>query len=145
MPYYHATYRDRIPSILTSGLGGEGMDANWPGADRGVYLAEDPTHAVFVMVDWFMQTAEFSHSPKDFIDSLVIILIDDSRVPRQRLGPDPSIHIDGVWLYRGIIDVRNMPVLELDQVMPKTDKADINETRDWMRRKWGRSIDEYGR
>jgi hypothetical protein len=143
MPYYHATFRDRLPSILKHGLGWPGAEPNWPGVDRGVYLAEAPEVAVFVMFDWMMQMMDESVSPKDFIESLVVILIDDTRVRRQDLGPDPEIaRRDDVWLYRGVIDVRNQPVLELDQVLPKPDKQDFDATRAWMRQVWGRSFDD---
>lgn len=109
MTYYHATTADRLPSILANGLGGVGMGERWPGIDRGVYLAELPEHAVFVLLDWFMQTAD--SSPSAFVESIRVIVIDDARVPRAKLGPDPDIPRDGIWLYRGMIDVRNMPVV----------------------------------
>lgn len=111
MTYYHATTADRMPSILANGLGGVGADARWPGVDRGVYLAEVAEHAVFVLLDWFRQAASDDASPREFVKAMRVIVIDDSRVPRALLGADPDIPRDGIWLYRGVIDVRNMPVL----------------------------------
>ncbi len=46
-----------------------------------------------------------------------VIVIDDSRVPRRLLGADPDIPRDGIWLYRGVIDVRNMPIVPVTALM----------------------------
>ncbi len=141
MPYYHATQRDRLPSILKRGLGWSGAEPNWPGIERGVYLAEKPEHAVFIAIDWFMQAAADDASPAQYLDNLVLILIDDTRVARAQLGPDPDISRDGIWLYRGVIDVRNMPILETTDVLaPPEEPADLAETVNWMRSIWGKTI-----
>lgn len=111
MTYYHATTADCLPSIVKNGLGGAGMFERWPGIERGVYLTEEPEHAVFVLLDWFMQSADDMASPAEFVNSVRVIVLDDTRVPRRLLGADPDIPRDGIWLYRGVIDVRNMPII----------------------------------
>jgi hypothetical protein len=113
MTYFHATTIDRIPSILAHGLGAAGA-ARWPAIERGVYLAEAAEHAVYVLLDWFRQAADDAASPREFIEAIRVIVIDDARVPRALLGPDPDIPREGIWLYRGGIDVRNMPIIPID-------------------------------
>lgn len=116
MTYYHATHRDRLPSILEHGLGWAGAAQNWD-CKRGVYLAEEPGLAVLLMVESYLHTAPEDMTPAEALGEIAIICLDDSRVPRIQLGPDPGIPLDGVWLYRGVIDARNMPVLTIDEIM----------------------------
>ena len=117
MPYYHATHRHRLPSIIENGLGWNGAVQNWPGVARGVYLAEEPEVAVLMMVEHFLEAAPDDIPPLQALGEIALIVIDDSRVPRAMLGPDPSLPIDGIWLYRGTLDVRNMPVIGVDALM----------------------------
>lgn len=112
MPYYHATFRKHLPSILKHGLGGRLIEQNWDGCDPGVYLAALPELCVIVMADQYCQFGDPDSVPRDHFAEIIIIVVDDSRVQSNKLGPDPLINRDDVWLYDGVIDVTNMPVID---------------------------------
>ena len=113
MPYYHATFRKHIPSILKHGLGGRVTEQNWDGCEPGVYLAAEPEVCIFVMLDQYYQFGHPDSVPRDHLAEIVVIVIDDSRVQPAKLGPDPLIKRRDVWLYDGVIDVTSMPVVDL--------------------------------
>lgn len=119
MPYYHVTYDRHVPSILKHGLGGAFVERNWPEAKEGVYLADDFAWGLTMLIERMMETADDSVNPKDWIESIRIIVIDDSRLDRARLGEDESFpgHAS-IWRYLGTIDVTNMPILTVDQATP---------------------------
>lgn len=116
MPYFHGTRRTRIESILTHGLGWNGAEQNWD-CDKGVYLAAHPALSVFVMLDHYVQAGDPNSVPKNELEDMCIIVIDDGRVDASKLDADPMIDRKDVWLYRGMIDVSNMPVISVEQAM----------------------------
>jgi hypothetical protein len=119
MPYFHVTFDRHVSSILRHGLGAVLSERNWPEADVGVYLTDDPIWGIAVMVDLLMgKFDEADCSPKAFVESLRIIVVDDSRIRQEKMIEDPSFpDKDCMRLYRGIIDVSGMPVLNIDDVM----------------------------
>lgn len=114
MPYFHGTRRTRIESILTHGLGWSGAEQNWV-CDPGVYLSAHPSLSIFVMLQHYVEQGDPNSVPKDELADMCIIVIDDSRVDASKLGPDPDIERPDVWLYKGIIDVTNMPVISAEE------------------------------
>lgn len=121
MPYFHATFRESLASIQLNGLGGRGHASNWPDIERGVYLASTPALAMLVMVDHYLEFGDPQSVPRDYFERMVIIIIDDARVDRSRLTPDPLLTEQGGWLYKGVIDVASMPAipfLDIDVDIP---------------------------
>lgn len=130
MAFFHGTRFSRMPSILEHGLGWAGAEQNWEGCARGVYLAGDPSISVFVMLEQFMKYGRDDDTPKALFADMCVIVIDDSRIDRRRLGPDPLIERTDVWLSDGVIDVRSQTVIDVDAVMagftpqPDTEESD---------------------
>jgi hypothetical protein len=97
-------------------LGWSGAEQNWD-CDPGVYLAGHPSLSIFVMLQHYVEQGDPDSVPKNELADMCVIVIDDSRVTASKLGPDPEIDRPDVWLYEGVIDVTNMPVLDVDQAM----------------------------
>lgn len=117
MPFFHATRRDRLASILRHGLGGVDTGPVVEVCERGVYLSVDPRISIAVMIGQILALASDDTSPRDAIDSIVIIVVDDARLDRRKLEPDPHVSSwKGSWLYRGVIDVVNAPLLSIDDI-----------------------------
>ncbi len=117
MTYYHATYAARIPSILRHGLR-TGEERNFADADEGVYLSTDPVLPVGFLIEHILSEERPDLTPRGFVESLRVIVIDPSRIDASLLRPDP--HTDGYegmfWLYEGVVDVTNMPILTTDDL-----------------------------
>lgn len=119
MPYYHATRRHLLESIIRYGLGGFVIERNFPESEPGVYLSDEPLLAVGMLIDRFIDVANPDSNPRLELDSWVVIVIDDARVNPQRLLPDPQLDtLDGFWLYDGVIDVRNAVVVAATDLPP---------------------------
>lgn len=118
MTYYHATTKDRIESIRRHGLGGlRGAPKAFPDCEDGVYLAADPIYAMSFLVERAL-AGEFAHlTPLETYALFSVFVIDGSRVDPARLEPDPNTPHDGFWLYRGVIDVNAMPVVDAYAVL----------------------------
>ena len=118
MPYYHGTSRARLPSILEHGLGWTGAEQNWD-CEQGVYLAEDPSVAIAVLLQHYAENGRGDpRQPSDVLDDLCVIVIDDARIIAGRLRPDEEFeNAHRVWICSGTIDVTNMPVVGLDHVI----------------------------
>lgn len=119
MPFFHATWRDNLPSIMSKGLGAaDPIERNFD-CVPGTYLSEEAWIALGFLVEAFMEKADADCNPSEMVKQMAVIVVDDSRVERSRLRSDPNIdrHV-GTWLYDGIIDVRGMPVLSVDDVIP---------------------------
>jgi hypothetical protein len=117
MPYFHATRRERLSSIYRHGLGGVDIGPVAEICERGVYLASDPRISIAVMVGQLFTLEDETVSPRDYIASLVIIVVDDARLDRRKLEPDPQVKTwQGSWLYRGVVDVTNAVLLTVDEV-----------------------------
>lgn len=117
MPFFHGTRRVLLPSIMRHGLGGVDIGPNVEDCVRGVYLASDPRLCLAILLGQTMALMDETSSPREELASWVVIVIDDTRINRQRLRADP--HVDswhGSWLYDGVIDVTNAPLLDIDQV-----------------------------
>ncbi len=116
MAYFHATFRERLDSIQAHGLGARaGEHQNFPGSDTaGAYLAENPMLAVGILLEMALLGPVKDKSPREYIESIVVLVIDASRVDVARLEPDPAIEREGFWFYRGVIDVSAMPVIDSD-------------------------------
>lgn len=118
MPYYHATWRRHLKSILRHGLGGALPDEqNFP-VERGVYLAVDPSIALFMLVEaYLLKGEENALPPPDTLEQMCVIVIDDARLADGKIEADPNVERkDATFLYRGIVDVTGMPVLSVEQV-----------------------------
>jgi hypothetical protein len=112
VPYYHATRRHLLESIIRYGLGGLVVERNFPESEPGVYLSDEPLLAVGMLIDKFLDVADPASNPSRELESWVVIVIDDARVNPRRLRPDPQMDaLDGFWLYDGIIDVTNAVVI----------------------------------
>ena len=117
MPYFHAT-RDRlIPSIRQHGLGGALVEQNFPGCLPGVYLADSPEMALMFLLEAVTDGTNRAITPKDEISTWVVIVVDDARVNPGKLRLDPQVELPGIWLYDGIIDVRNAVVVQVDNLL----------------------------
>lgn len=116
MPFFHATFRKHVPSILRHGLGGTSGEANWPGIEPGVYLSELPAVSLLVMVEQYCRFGDPDSVPRDHFDDVVVFVIDDSRVDRSRLAPDPLIADHPVHRFLGTIDVTGMPVIPFEEM-----------------------------
>ena len=116
MPYYHGTRRHSLPLIQKHGLGGIDPGPTSAACERGVYLSSDPMLSVAVLTQQFFETATDEVSPAEWLGSWVFLLIDDTRIDRRKLVPDPHFGGTGSWLYSGVIDVTNAPVLELEDI-----------------------------
>ena len=111
MPYFHATFKEHIPSILKHGLGGKIIKQNWEGCDPGVYLSSEPGACIFVMADQYAQFGDPDSVPREHFANIVLIVIDDTRIQPVKLKSDPLIDRKDVWLYKGVVDVTNMPII----------------------------------
>lgn len=116
MPFFHATFRKHVPSILRHGLGGNGAEANWPGIEAGVYLSEHPAVSLLVMVEQYCRFGDPESVPRDHFNDVVVFVIDDSRVDRSKLAHDPLISNHPVHRFLGIIDVSRMPVIPFEDM-----------------------------
>jgi len=125
MPFYHATRRRHLASILREGLHCEAAQ-NFE-CEKGVYLAIDPAIAFgFLLEDFFLKATDESKPSKELKDFIVIV-IDDARVDKALLKPDPNV--EGKWqkrlfIYPITIDITGMPILDADILFP-----DENEPR----------------
>lgn len=120
MPFYHGTFFSRLPSIRRYGLGGRIVDRNFPEAEPGVYLATTPEVCVAMLLDHYLEAGDnLPVRPCDHLRTFCVIVIDDSRIDMKLLAPDPQIKgFEGTLIYRGLIDITSMPVLDIDQIVP---------------------------
>jgi hypothetical protein len=123
MPYYHATWRQHLPSILKHGLGGAEPSArNFPAAEPGVYLTNDPAIAIMMMMEAYALNGtagnDIGMAPPQALEALCVIVIDDSRIKADLIDIDPNVERrDCTWRYHGAVDIIGMPVLSVDQIM----------------------------
>ena len=99
---YHATYAPLLDSIRKNGLGATGR-TNWEDSRKGVvYLAKTPEVA-----ESYAETSETV--PEEWLDQIVILKIDKSRLNPDRLFADQNV-IDGddTLEYHGIISPENI-------------------------------------
>jgi hypothetical protein len=119
MPFYHATHRRKLPSILQFGLGGRsGADQNFA-CKKGVYLAATPEVAFAFLIEHFLESAIDESNPNEELDEFVVILVDDTRIVGN-LQSDPQVSATwaGCFVYDGVIDIRGMPVLDAQLIFP---------------------------
>src|SRR3546814_15773675 len=80
MPYFHATHRQKLPSIWQFGLGGlPTAPQNFP-CESGVYLATSPEIAFGFLIENYIRSGKPGSNPSAEIDEFVVIVVDDSRV-----------------------------------------------------------------
>src|SRR3546814_10653021 len=80
MPYFHATHRQKLPSIWQFGLGGlPTAPQNFP-CESGVYLATSPEIAFGFLIEYYIRSGKPGSNPSAEIDEFVVIVVDDSRV-----------------------------------------------------------------
>jgi hypothetical protein len=122
MPYFHATWRENIPSIHRYGLGGAVPDRrNFEDATAGVYLAESPTVAVYFLLEAYTLRGDPDSKPAERVEAIVVLVVDDARVQASKLVSDPQNprRDEGMrtWVYGGIVDVTGMPIVPMDAAM----------------------------
>jgi hypothetical protein len=95
---YHATYRPLLKSIKAQGLGGSAAQAKWEDSQPGVvYLARDPEVARS-----YAETSDMV--PEEWLDAIVILAIDASRLDSRKLRQDRNVQDDDSTLeYHGVI------------------------------------------
>ena len=95
---YHATYRPLLKSIKAQGLGGSDAQAKWEDSRPGVvYLARDPEVARS-----YAETSDMV--PEEWLDDIVILSIDASRLDPRKLRQDRNVQDDDSTLeYHGVI------------------------------------------
>lgn len=124
MTYYHATTREKMPSIQRWGLGGtRNVQKNFDCLD-GVYLAADPMLALGFLLERALCGPFLCKTPKDYVAAFVVIVIDGARIDERRLRVDPNIKEVGFWIFNGIVDVASMPAIDADQVMQFSQPAE---------------------
>lgn len=127
MPFYHATRRRRLATILKEGLHPRALQ-NFE-CERGVYLSTDPFVAFgFLLEDFFLKATDET-KPSQELKDFIVIVIDDSRVDIARLKPDPNV--EGKWqdclfIHTGDIDVTGMPILDADILFPPDQRPDYD-------------------
>jgi len=125
MPFYHATRRRHLPSILREGLHSEAAQ-NFE-CEKGVYLSLDPAIAFgFLLEDFFLKATDES-KPSQELKDFIVIVVDDARVNQAQLKPDPNV--EGKWqerlfIYEGCIDVTGMPILDADILFPDENRPE---------------------
>jgi len=119
MPFFHATWQENLPSIMAHGLGAALPAERNFDCEPGLYLSSEAWIALGFLVEAFLEKADPSSKPSEAVRQMAVIVVDDARVDPRRLKADPNIDRDvGTRLYDGIIDVRGMPVLSVDDIMP---------------------------
>jgi hypothetical protein len=121
MPYFHATWRRHLPSIRKHGLGGAAPDRRNFDSVEGLYLAVDPTIALGFLIEAYVDEGENKQlSPPDALQEMCLLVIDDSRIDQRLVEVDPNIERrDLTVLYKGVIDISALPVLAVDDILPK--------------------------
>jgi hypothetical protein len=96
--YYHATYKPRLKSILKKGLVPSFKKKNWEDSEDFVYIDIDYNCAVS-----FCEESE--EVPDDWIDNIVVIKIDSSKLDKSKIRIDPNIiGVDhSAFIYDGVI------------------------------------------
>ncbi len=121
MSYFHATFADRIDSILENGLSA-GYKQNFDYAEPGVYLCTSAEIAVGFLLEHVIDNHFDFASPAEARESFRVIVVDRSRLDERLLALDPQLgppfgsEQSTCWIYRGKIDVRGMPILTVDDI-----------------------------
>lgn len=119
MPFYHATQRQRLASILEKGIR-TGEKQNFE-CEPGVYLADSPIIAFGFLIEDYLLKADEESRPSEDLKDFIVIVIDDARIDQTLLGPDPNVGKnweEHLFLYEGVIDVTGMPVLDANVLFP---------------------------
>ncbi len=135
MPWYHVTFQRHVASIRRHGLGARIVEKNWPECDEGVYLAKGPEVGLMLFMERYAAGEDSHMAPPDYLASLRIVVVDDSRVDPGKLVRDASYpDNDEIGRYLGIIEVTGMPVLDVDALTPPKYRTGGSE--------WQRMVDE---
>ena len=115
MPYYHATFQNRIDSIKSKGLGGVKSRElkNFKDCDNGVYLAKEPEIAFYFMLELYHDGKIKDLTPREALEAFRVIVVDDSRLDHSKLRVDdnPGAGHHGCFIYDGEIDIHAMPII----------------------------------
>ena len=117
MPFYHGTHRWLLPLILKHGLGGLIVAKNYGDAENGVYLAEHPVYCVGVLLEAYSLFGRPESHPPTELAGMCVIVIDDSRIDRLKLRPDPEMRRPDIWIYDGVVDVTNQPIISVEDAL----------------------------
>lgn len=118
MTYYHATFRKHLPSILKLGLRAGAAPSNWPDIPPGVYLSSSPLDCILIMIEQYTAFGDPASSPVAHLKEIIVLVIDDGRLDLRKLQADPNVSHSRVFLYDGVIDVTNQPVLSVENIIP---------------------------
>jgi hypothetical protein len=100
---YHATYKPRLKSIQSKGLGSGGR-RNWEDSQRGVvYLALDPDVA-----ESYAETSDMV--PDEWLDQIVMLKISTAGLDPNKFGIDSNVQDNAgdTIEYHGVIPVSNI-------------------------------------
>ena len=100
---YHATYKPRLKSIQSKGLGSGGK-RNWEDSQRGVvYLALDPDVA-----ESYAETSDMV--PDEWLDQIVMLKISTAGLDPNKFGIDSNVQDNAgdTIEYHGVIPVSNI-------------------------------------
>ena len=114
MVLYHATFEPWVQSIVEKGLIPR-FHKVWEDCEEGIFLANDPYEA-----ESYCEIAENEDIPEDWLDDIVVFVIDISKLDPALLGVDPHniivispcepVH---TWIYRGIIPTDAIKKLDI--------------------------------
>jgi hypothetical protein len=120
MPFFHATSRRLLPSILQLGLGSQPTKRSTVECEPGVYLAQDPNVCVALEVERFLSlvaqdsTKQLMPTPREELADWVVIVVDDARLDPSLLIRDEGVtEYANCWRYTGVIDVTNAAMIDV--------------------------------
>src|SRR3546814_3812020 len=125
MPYFHATHRQKLPSIWQFELGGlPTAPQNFP-CESGDYLATSPEIAFGFLIENYIRSEKPGSNPSAEIDEFVVIFVDDSRFTGSiRVDPQiPSTDAKCFWSERAQ-EGSGIQVLDVIAIVPENRGAD---------------------
>lgn len=112
---YHATFGNRVASILEKGLIPRFMPL-WDNCQSGVYLADDNYAA-----ESFCEAVidDLPEDTEEDIDDIVVFVIDTSKLELPKFECDPHVFLgvgeqNHTWIYRGAIPLS--AIVNLDNI-----------------------------
>jgi hypothetical protein len=120
MPFFHATSRRLLPSILKLGLGAQPTKRSLAECEAGVYLAQDPHVCLALEMDRILsllgqgRATQITPTPREELAEWVVIVADDARLDPSLLIRDEGVTQDAnCWRYTGVIDVTNAAMVDV--------------------------------
>jgi hypothetical protein len=92
--FYHATYKEYLPSIIEHGLGGKIIRKNFDIDDENkfVYLTTDI--AIATEIAEISETIESDDTLVYLLDQIIVLKIDMEKIDMQKIGYDEVIDIE---------------------------------------------------